>query len=286
MKTTIKTTLALIMSLQAGAVYADIQVAKVSGDLSKAAFDESFWKGAKEETVSLMAQPMAVPRPKMTTTSTMRVQAVQDGHWIAFRLRWKAESKNEGGKWGEFSDAVAIQFPVKEGPPPPVFMGGKDNPVHIVHWRAQYQRDVEKGKPEMKELYPNMNPDMYPMEFKDSGRVKGLSDEKREVYSPAKAVGNPQSYRKASAVDEIVAEGFGTSSVIESHETIGQGVFKDGEWSVVIARPLKRENASVLDPSKNGYVAFAVWQGAKQEVGARKCVTMSWVGLQMNGGGQ
>jgi hypothetical protein len=277
--------LSLAILSQPSLFAAEIKVQKTTHDLSKEAFDEVLWKDVKSENVSLMAQPMAIPRPKTTNTSALQVQSLQDGKWIAFRLKWHADQKAEAGKLGEFSDAIAIQFPVKEGSPPPIFMGAKDNPVHIFHWRAQYQRDLEKGKPEMKDLYPNMNPDMYPMEFKDPGHVKGLTEEKREVYSPGKAEGNPQSYTKASAVDEIFAEGFGSSSVIENRAAIGKGTWNKGEWSVVIARPLKRENGSVLDPTKDSFVAFAVWQGAKQEVGARKCVTMAWVPLQMNSSG-
>lgn len=277
--------LSLVLFSQTSLFASEIKVQKTTHDLSKKAFDESLWKNVKSENVSLVAQPMAIPQPKTTNTSTLQVQSLQDGKWIAFRLRWHADQKAEAGKLGEFSDAVAIQFPVKEGPPPPFFMGAKDNPVHIFHWRAQYQRDLEKAKPEMKDLYPNMNPDMYPMEFKDPGHIKGLTEEKREIYSPGKAEGNPQSYAKASAVDEIFAEGFGTSSVIENRGAIGKGTWNKGQWSVVIARPLKRENGSMLDPSKDSFVAFAVWQGAKQEVGARKCVTMAWVPLQMNSSG-
>jgi DMSO reductase family type II enzyme heme b subunit len=122
---------------------------------------------------------------------------------------------------------------------------------------------------------------MYPMEFKDSGAVQGLNDEKREVYSPGKAAGNPQSYQKQSPVDEIMAEGFGSSSVIQNRMSIAQGTWDKGEWSVIIARPLKRENGSVLTPGKDGFVAFAAWQGGKQEVGSRKSVTMGWVSLKV-----
>jgi len=264
-----------------GSHAAEITSERVGSDLSKSAFDNSLWGKVHEETVSLMAQPIALPRPKTTETSTLRVQSINDGSWIAFRLRWADTEKSEAGRLGKFSDAVAMQFPVKEGPPPPIMMGAKDNPVHIFHWRAQYQKDHEQGKPEMTDLYPNMNPDMYPMEFKDSGNVQGLTNEKREVYSHGKAAGNPQSYQKASAVDEIYAEGFGSSSVIENNQSIGHAFWKDGEWSVIVARPLKRENGSVLVPGKDGYIAFAVWQGGKNEVGSRKCVTMSWVPLKI-----
>ena len=266
--------------LSAGVFAAEIKVAKVSANLSAPDLGSKVWKGVAEEPISLMAQPIALPRPSTTTTSMIRVQAIHDGKWIAFRMKWKAASKNEAGRLGQFSDAVALQFPVKAGSPPPIFMGEKGNPVHIFHWRAQYQRDLEKGKPTMKQLYPNMNPDMYPMEFKDSGSVEGLTDAKREVYAPGQASGNPQSYVKGSAVDEILAEGFGSSAVIENRMSIGKGEWSNGEWSVVIARPLVRESGSVLEPGKLGHVAFAVWQGGQQEVGARKCVTMTWVPVQ------
>jgi hypothetical protein len=261
---------------------AEIKVGKTALDIQTKAFDDSTWKGVPTEVVSLMAQPMAIPRPKTTETQDVRVQAVHDGKWIAFRLTWKDGARDTAGKLGEFSDAVAMQFPIKPGAPPPIFMGSKDNPVHIFHWRAQYQRDRVTGKPEMTDLYPNMNPDMYPMEFKDSGNIPNLDNLKREVYAPGKAEGNPQSYAK-SGVDEIFAEGFGSSSVVQEQLAIGLGVWHEGAWSVVVARPLALENGSTLESGKNSHIAFAVWQGGKQEVGSRKSVTMSWVPISLAG---
>lgn len=257
----------------------EIRSTKVSQDLSKMNIPEETWKQAPSETLTLFAQPMVVPKPKTTTTHSLQVQAIHNGQWVAFRLKWKDTEKSEAGILGKYSDAVALQFPVKVGPLPPIFMGMKDQPVHIFHWRAQYQRDQEKGKPEIKDLYPNMNPDMYPMEFKDSGHIQGLDAQKREVYAQGKAAGNPQSYQKTSAVDEIIAEGFGSSSVIQNKNSVGHGNWEKGEWSVVIARPLKLEDGSTLQEGKENSIAFAVWQGGKDEVGSRKALTMSWVPL-------
>lgn len=253
----------------------------VKDDLSKAKLDEKVWAGAKEEVVVLMAQPLAIPRPAATTTPQIKVKAVNNGKWIAFRLNWEDTERNEAGKLGEFSDAVAIQFPVKDNKsPPPVFMGMKDNPVHIFHWRAQYQLDKEKGKREMTDIYPNMNPDMYPLEFKDEGHLTGLTDEKREIFSHGRAAGNPQSYAK-TGVDEIFAEGFGTSSVIKNVEAMAHGEWNKNGWTVVITRPLVREEGSHLNVGEDSFVAFAIWQGGKDEVGSRKSVTMQWTPLSI-----
>lgn len=259
---------------------AEIVAKSVTANLSVYNKDESVWKNAKEEVVTLMMQPMIAPKPKATTTEKITVQAVHDGKWLVFRLRWSDPRRDEAGKLGEFSDAAAIMFPVNEGTPPPIFMGAKDNPVHIYHWRAQYQHDEEFGKKEMKDIYPNMSIDMYPMEFKDPGKVKGLTEEKREQYAQGKAAGNPQSYAK-HAVDEIFAEGFSTSAVIENVESYGKGHWADGEWVLILGRHMSREKGSNLAAGKETNLGFAIWQGSQDEVGSRKSVTMAWTPMKI-----
>lgn len=262
---------------------ADIVVKNVTDDLRKAGdINAAYWKNAPEMMVNLMAQPIVAPRPATTTTESLRVKAVSDGKWIAFLIKWKDADYSQAGKLGEFSDAVALQFPVKDNKaPPPVFMGAKDDPVHIFHWRAQYQADAEHGgRRKMEDIYPNMATDMYPMEFKDSGKLNNLTDKMRETYAPAQALGNPQSYAK-KGVDEIFAEGFGTSTLASESESGGRGVWKNGEWSVVITRALERAGGSVIPAGGESFVSFAVWQGGKDEVGSRKSLIMEWVPLKL-----
>lgn len=254
--------------------------APINGDLSKPPAGEELWKAATVEPITLMAQPMVAPRPKTTETANVSAQSINDGKWIVFRLKWKDPEKSEAGKLGEFSDALALEFPVKDGNPPPVFMGAKGEPVHLYHWRAQYQYDAEHGKKDIKDIYPNLNMDAYPMEFKDAGNLKNLTSEKREQYAHGQAAGNPQSYAK-NGIDEIFAEGFGTSSVIQNVESYAQGEWKNGEWTLLIGRPLSRKDGSQLAAGKENYVGFAVWQGGKDEVGSRKSVTMTWTNLEV-----
>jgi hypothetical protein len=262
------------------ALAAEIVARPVNVDLTKAPALDAF-KDAKEEAIALMAQPMIVPRPATANTTQVFVRAIHDKDWIAFALRW-ADTENSGaGHLGEYSDAVALQFPVKDHKnPPPIFMGAKGAPVHIYHWRAMYQLDRDKGKRTIKDLYPNMNVDMYPMEFPDMADLHDVDESKREVYSYGRAAGNPQSYAK-KGVDELLAEGFGTSSVIENVAADGGGVWANNEWNVVITRPLKREGASVLPVGDSTFVGFAVWQGGHDEVGSRKAVTMVWTPLKI-----
>lgn len=82
-------------------------------------------------------------------------------------------------------------------------------------------------------------------------------------------------------MDEIIAEGFSTSSVQEGHGGVGTATWANGEWSLVISRPLKSDGGSVLTPGGKSFIAFAVWQGGKKEVGSRKSLTMAWTTLSL-----
>lgn len=279
--TTLRRSTLLLLTLAATAAWADLLVKPVKADLAGADPAAKYWDAAPAETVALMAQPMVAPRPAATNTPTLTVRAVHDGKRVAFRLSWKDKDKSEAGRLGTYSDGVALQFPAKPGDtPPPIMMGAKDLPVHIFHWRAQYQADAERGKPTMKDLYPFMSVDMYPLEFADDAADGNPSERDREQFSPGRAEGNPQSYAK-TGVDEIIAEGFFTSAVQQGHASAGKGVWKDGEWAVVVSRPLAIEGGSTLAVGKKGFVGFAVWQGGEAEVASRKCLTMVWTNLSV-----
>ena len=62
----------------------------------------------------------------------------------------------------------------------------------------------------------------------------------------------------------------------EGHGSVGKGVWANGEWTLVIVRPLVIEGGSTLKAGTPGNIAFAAWQGGQGEVGARKCLTMFW----------
>ena len=259
---------------------AEYAVRRISEDLSKVpAAEAAYWTGVAETEVGLLAQMMVKPMPEKAKTEKVKVQIVHDGKRIAFRLRWKDAEPSAAGRLGEFSDAVAVQFPVLDNAAlPPIFMGAAKNPVHIFHWRAQYQADEVSGMRTIKDIYPNLNSDIYPNEFPDRGRLRPATDAELETFSTGKAAGNPQSSPKR-AVDEVMAEGFGTSVVIPGNGTVGRGEWRDGGWTVVISRPLACPQGSVLEVGKSSAFGLAVWQGGQGgegEVGSRKAITMVW----------
>jgi len=270
--------LILILVFSPLSIFASITIHKVSTSELEAATQKDYatssaWKEAAETLINLMAQPMIAPRPAAVTTPELFIKAISDGKSVVFYGRWKDPTLSDDEKLGNPApDAFAIQFPASAGDLPPIFMGAKGFPVEIAHWTIRSQNDLEKGKKEMKDIYPNMNVDIYPMEFKDAGNLKNLTEEQRRVYSPGKSSGNPQSYRKQTAVDVIWAEGFGSSALQDEHDFHGKGYWtEDGYWHVFIKGPLKPHYT---------HSSFAVWNNS---AGGRKDLSMVWTPLETSG---
>jgi len=78
---------------------------------------------------------------------------------------------------------------------------------------------------------------------------------------------------------QLVAEGIGTSRTIDLSLVRGHGIWKDGRWKAVIARPLKvtsSEKVAQLTPGEKTQFAVAVWEGSNSERGGVKAFSGSW----------
>jgi DMSO reductase family type II enzyme heme b subunit len=73
-------------------------------------------------------------------------------------------------------------------------------------------------------------------------------------------------------VQDLIAEGPGTIAPAKSSASKGRGQRTETGWAVVITRLLP----AGLRATPNPQVAFAVWEGGRSEVGARKMRT-AWV---------
>jgi DMSO reductase family type II enzyme heme b subunit len=230
------------------------------------------WAGTKPYTVAMLPQTVTVPHKPDAAIKALTVRALHNGGWIAFLIEWRDPTLSDRIVLDNFGDQVAVQLPVHKGPPPSPMMGHPGGRVNIMQWRAAFQRDLTQGPPTVRSLYPNAWADVYPDE------VLGASDAR--PYAGALGVENPISRGRASAVLDQMAEGWGSMTVKPDQHALGQGIWKDGTWRVVITRPMVSDdpNAPQLVPGDRTFVAFAVWEGANREVGARKAWS-AWVPL-------
>ena len=234
----------------------------------------SGWKRAEAIRVELLPQQVSPPSLARADVRSLVVRALHDGRSLGFLLEWEDDEADELPGIARFQDAAAVQLPARAGgTPPPVTMGAPGAPVHLVQWRASWQRDLASGRTGVTELFPAAATEIYPEDLLDA--------EVARLWSPAAATGNPLAVAHPSAIEELVAEGFGSATTIPPTGARGAGAWSDGRWRVAVAVPLARGAAGArIEPGSTWPVAFAVWSGSRGNRGGRKQFA-DWVAVTL-----
>jgi hypothetical protein len=242
--------------------------------------EDKLWEQVPVHTAKLMLQDLVEPRLMEASTSSVRVQAMTDGQNIAFRLAWKDASLDDVPGTNRFSDAVAVQLPAATTADVPApQMGEEGRAVEITYWSAIFQASVNGRKDEIAAIYPQASVDHYPFEAASLKPGSALQKEMEKRYAPARSLGNTMAGPRTVAVQDLLAEGPGTLRPAEKTVSSGSGKYAQGEWLVILTRPLPQGAL----PGGRTQVAFAVWQGSNQEVGAKKMRT-GWIPLALDSG--
>jgi hypothetical protein len=269
-------TAALLASCQQAPVLTPEVVAMRGANVPEDPNDPA-WQGAPEHVATLLLQDLVEPRLMTVSTPEIRVRALTNGLEIAFRLEWADAEADDLPGAGRFADGCAVQLPqTAEVSAPDPQMGQLGRGVQIAFWRADWQAAVDGRGDTLRDLYPNASVDHYPF---DAPSLEPGSDAQAQMarrYAPADAVGNRRAGPRSSPVEDLVAEGPGTISPAPATTSRGRGVRTPTGWAVVITRAMPEG----LSTTSRTQVAFAVWQGAAQEAGARK-MRSGWVGLSM-----
>lgn len=255
----------------ASAAEAPLRAARVSGRLPLRQPTAAAWAKARPVQVPLLPQQMVPPFLARAGVARAQLRALWNGKELGFLIEWKDAGDDSDDGLYVFQDAAAVMLPVKAvaagGDPPPVTMGAPGLDTHILQWRAAWQRDIERGggyDERVKEQYPNVIRDLPPSAI--------LPPAVAQLWSPGRAVGNVMSVPvPGSAVNEMVAAGFGSATSVPAPAATGWGVRRNGSWKVAIGLPAAR--AGIGDPIAPGSVwpvSIAVWQGSGENRGARK----------------
>jgi hypothetical protein len=234
----------------------------------------SAWEAAPELVVSLLPQQVAPPFLDQAGVAELRVRALHGDGLVAFRLAWDDDELDDLDGVRRYHDAVAVMLPTAPGAnPPPITMGAPGNPVHILQWRATWQRDLT-GKTGVDQIYPRVVHDVMPDDI--------LPPETAKLYWVGRAAGNPLSLRtRTTPVEQAVAEGFGTTTHLDDVSARGTGIHDGTGWAVTMAIPAVRTRAGEpLEPGRPWHAAFAVWLGHQENRGGRKHYA-NWVPFQL-----
>lgn len=270
----------LFILLLGSSVLAQELVCKRTDSVPLNPFDSS-WKRAQELVVPLAGQAVTTPMELKPTVTEIKVRCLTDGRNIGFLLVWKDPTEDKFMDLRGFSDAVAVQIPYHPSSDVPITMGDKGQRVLILHWTAARQENLDNSYADVSKLYPNAVYDWYPHAKPPYKYPEDWNNQYALNY-----LGGEKVYRKntfKTPVREVVAEGFGSSTWKDVQGADGKGIYKNGQWHVVIKRAFVEENTSNPEwgPGKETFVTFAVWDGSAREVGARKSLSYSWIKLRI-----
>jgi len=242
--------------------------------------DDPAWEHAPAFRADLILQDLVEPRLLVASTPNITVRALTDGQNVAFQLSWDDASDDEIQKAAQFTDACAIQLPqTTDADVPDPQMGNAGRPVEITLWKASWQAWVDGRKDDIRSIYPNAAIDHYPFE---APSLAAGSDAQREMaarYAPARRLGNILEGPRDRAVQDLLGQGPGTLEPMAEQRSRGRGGRTATGWRVVIVRPLP----AGFRPGGRSEIAFAVWDGEKQEVGARK-MRSAWIPFSVETG--
>jgi hypothetical protein len=234
------------------------------------------WGDLPVYEVPLVPQQMTPPTLVSTVIPTLKVRAMPNGAQLAFQLRWEQGQANEIDAMSRFHDAVAVQLPTT-AEAPAISMGQPGAPVHILQWRASWQLDIDKGRQTVEDAFPNMPKDLLrPQSI--------MTAEQSKVYYPGLYVGNPMSaLTRTSPVEEMTSIGFGSLTDLNEQKAVGKGVFDGGDWTVAIGTSMAGGEEGRFTGDTATKVAFAAWNGGKDNRGSRKQYA-NWVDLHLEKG--
>jgi hypothetical protein len=225
--------------------------------------DSPIWKGV--ESTELVLRPLSARRGAV---ETVNVSSVNNGEQLAIRLRWEDSTQDTFSNLTQdvFRDGVAVQFALgsvtlhTHGHNEPFFgMGNRNKPVNIWHWKAGLEEALEA---EEEQEYAGGGVDMDALIF---GGIMS-----NPVFKLNATGDNP--------VEELNAEGFGTVTPQppENQSIEGQGEWQDGFWTVVFLRDMPKMGKWDVELVRKdpALVAFAVWDGLKEDRNGRKVITV------------
>jgi predicted small lipoprotein YifL len=262
---------------QKGPPVSESEVKAVFEKTIPSSIDDKAWERVPLHSAKLLLQDMVEPRQLKASTPFVRVQAITDGQKLVFRLSWNDSTMDDLPGPGRFGDAVAVQLPAATTADVPApQMGEEGKSVEITYWSAVLQAVVNGRKDDIQAIYPRAKVDHYPFEAVSLKPGSPAQQEMEKRYAPARSLGNPMAGPRSVPVQDLVAEGPGTLRPAEKAISSGTGKYDKAGWTVLLFRPLP--NGAQLGGRTQ--VAFAVWEGSHEEVGARKMRT-AWIPLAL-----
>jgi len=234
-------------------------------DLSKGAAN---FESARTVRFPLIGQITEPGRDFHPPTTSVLVQAIYDADSIAFLVRWHDIRADKEGKNGP---SVAVPMEEEEESGAPAAAAGApapspDNPFAEA---------------------PAAPTSAPPSEFSDAVAIQIPSQVPTSARKPYFIFGDAQNsvdlwFYDLSRPQPLQFTGQGSTNITanDSGDLTGAANYDQGEWSVVLKRPLHPNSGATLAPGQFMPIAFSVWDGFARERGNRRALSL-WYSLYM-----
>jgi len=242
------------------------------------------WNKAPSTTIQLSGQAIVAPMDLNPATKSITVKSIHNSKYIAFLLSWSDPHPSTFRVNDKFSDAIALEVPLKPDNTTPITMGGNGKEVVILQWAAYRQYNITKGFADIPKIEPYYYTGyIYPQAKPPYAYPKDWNNKYAQDY-----VGGKVPYWKNTrdtSVIEFIADGYTTTTWRKHQEAKGVGVYKNGKWYVEIIRPFNIKGALNPEwgPNSKTFIDFAVWQGYAKERDSRKAISYAWIPLIIEG---
>jgi hypothetical protein len=248
----------------------------------------SDWEHGPKATIEMGPQEMALPIKKVPTVTQLTVRAVHDGTSIGIRIEWDDTETNDlTVRVDDFRDACAVLLAAGDSDASVRTMGKPASPATLLHWKADWERDVQLGVQGELDVYPNRSVDTYPpLNVDNPTKLTPMDYVKAGAtdWLPGLSVGNPLSApSRPTSVEKLVAVGFGTATSCKTQDVVGAGKRTKKGWRVAIVKPMTAsdESETTLRAGSIATCAFAVWSGSDKDSGGHKSPSVSTFRLRL-----
>ncbi|CAN5881788.1 hypothetical protein BH23GEM9_BH23GEM9_26290 [soil metagenome] len=211
------------------------------GELPSAADDED-WADIPAAFIPLVGQVIEPPRWAVPTVRAVWVQAAHNGEEVVVRLVWNDPSRSPDPAWDEWRSRIAAVMEPQEAPP-------AEGPLH----------------------------DAFAVQFA-AGPTSGR-DLPYFLMGDARVPVHLWHWQSDNTITERLARGLDRMETLPGSGGVSGGAtFEDGQWRLVLRRPLVpgdsagRPSFRVGDPIP---IAFYAWDGSNGEAGKRVAIG-SW----------
>ena len=259
-----------------GPGYSNLVVARHVQDPIDLAKGAASFESAPEARFPVVGQIMEPGRSFHPPATSVTVQAIYDAESIALLVRWHDMSAEKTGKNGP---SLPVPPEEEEAAPGGVQQAGESpfGDAELPPGGAQ--------QPAKDPFAEEEAPAVPPSAFSDAVAIQIPSQVPTGARKPYFIFGDAQNsvdlwFFDLARPDPLQFTGRGNADIApnDTGDITGVAGYDQGEWSVILKRPLRPTSGAAFTPGAFMPIAFSIWDGSSRERGNRRGLT-AWYSL-------